>query len=176
MTAAIAYLIYSSSAYRATTAPQLGLLRRHHLSADGAWLFVSGRAGYWLARVEYPRQYVFASKRSKWPWCATGTGCFQYRSGLPVHRRRLDRRAQGIHISMDGKGRWMDKVFIERLWRSLKYECVYLHAFEIPLDAMIKSDSGWITIITSGPIRVLTTALRMKSMKASNRSVWQLKS
>ena len=36
----------------------------------------------------------------------------------------------GIRISMDGKGRWMDNVFIERLWRSLKYECVYLHAFE----------------------------------------------
>ena len=31
---------------------------------------------------------------------------------------------------MDGKGRWMDNVFIERLWRGLKYECVYLHAFE----------------------------------------------
>jgi len=35
-----------------------------------------------------------------------------------------------IRISMDGKGRWMDNVFIERLWRSLKYECVYLHAYE----------------------------------------------
>ncbi|NVN03882.1 MULTISPECIES: IS3 family transposase [Asaia] len=34
-------------------------------------------------------------------------------------------------ISMDGRGRWLDNVFIERLWRSLKYECVYLHAFEI---------------------------------------------
>ena len=32
----------------------------------------------------------------------------------------------GIRISMDGKGRWMDNVSIERLWRSLKYECVYL--------------------------------------------------
>ena len=31
----------------------------------------------------------------------------------------------GVAISMDGKGRWMDNVFIERLWRSLKYECVY---------------------------------------------------
>ena len=30
---------------------------------------------------------------------------------------------------MDGRGRWMDNVFIERLWRSLKYECVYLNAF-----------------------------------------------
>jgi putative transposase len=36
----------------------------------------------------------------------------------------------GIKISMDGKGRWMDNVFIERLWRSLKYECVYLNNFE----------------------------------------------
>ena len=35
-----------------------------------------------------------------------------------------------MRISMDGRGRWMDNVFIERLWRSLKYECVYLHAFE----------------------------------------------
>ena len=35
-----------------------------------------------------------------------------------------------VKISMDGRGRWMDNVFIERLWRSLKYECVYLNAFE----------------------------------------------
>ena len=35
-----------------------------------------------------------------------------------------------VKISMDGRGRWMDNVMIERLWRSLKYECVYLHAFE----------------------------------------------
>ena len=36
----------------------------------------------------------------------------------------------GVRISMDGRGRWMDNVFIERLWRSMKYECIYLHAFE----------------------------------------------
>jgi putative transposase len=35
----------------------------------------------------------------------------------------------GIRISMDGRGRFLDNIFIERLWRSLKYECVYLHAF-----------------------------------------------
>ena len=39
-------------------------------------------------------------------------------------------REAGVRISMDGRGRWMDNVFIERLWRSLKYECIYLHAFE----------------------------------------------
>jgi putative transposase len=39
-------------------------------------------------------------------------------------------RDAGVRISMDGRGRWMDNVFIERLWRSLKYECVFLNAFE----------------------------------------------
>ena len=36
----------------------------------------------------------------------------------------------GIQVSMDGKGRWLDNIFIERLWRSLKYEEVYLHAYD----------------------------------------------
>lgn len=41
----------------------------------------------------------------------------------------------GIRISMDGRGRWMDNVFIERLWRSLKYECVFLSAFDTGSEA-----------------------------------------
>ncbi len=45
-----------------------------------------------------------------------------------------------IKISMDGKGRWLDNVFIERLWRSLKYECVYLYGFEGGKDARLKID------------------------------------
>jgi len=36
----------------------------------------------------------------------------------------------GVTISMDGRGRWIDNVFIERFWRSLKYEEVYLHAYD----------------------------------------------
>lgn len=39
-------------------------------------------------------------------------------------------KQSGIKISMDGKGRFLDNIFVERLWRSLKYECVYLHAWE----------------------------------------------
>ena len=35
-----------------------------------------------------------------------------------------------VKISMDGKAAWRDNVFIERLWWSLKYECVYLNEFE----------------------------------------------
>jgi putative transposase len=38
-------------------------------------------------------------------------------------------RSRGISISMDGKGRWMDNVFIERLWKSVKYEDIYLKAY-----------------------------------------------
>jgi putative transposase len=40
-----------------------------------------------------------------------------------------------VTISMDGKGRWMDNVFVERLWRSLKYEEVYLKAYETVAQA-----------------------------------------
>ena len=39
---------------------------------------------------------------------------------------------------MDGKGRWADNVFVERLWRSLKYEHVYLHAYESVAEARAK--------------------------------------
>ncbi len=40
----------------------------------------------------------------------------------------------GVDISMDGKGRWVDNVFVERLWRSVKYEDVYLRAYETPTE------------------------------------------
>ena len=42
---------------------------------------------------------------------------------------------KGISISMDGKGSWRDNVFVERLWRSLKYEEVYLKAYDSVGDA-----------------------------------------
>ncbi|MBL3591768.1 MAG: IS3 family transposase [gamma proteobacterium endosymbiont of Lamellibrachia anaximandri] len=44
-------------------------------------------------------------------------------------------KENGIHISMDGKGSWRDNVFVERLWRSVKYEEVYLHAYDSVSDA-----------------------------------------
>ena len=45
--------------------------------------------------------------------------------------------AAGVRISMDGRGRWLDKVFVERLWRSLKYEEVHLKAYANGLEARI---------------------------------------
>ena len=43
----------------------------------------------------------------------------------------------GVRISMDGRGRWLDNVFVERLWRSLKYEEVHLKAYANGLEARI---------------------------------------
>ena len=58
-------------------------------------------------------------------------------SGQPVQRPRLDERAvrDGVKISMDGRGRWIDNRMIERPWRSVKYECVYSNAFETGAEA-----------------------------------------
>src|SRR5207245_8532532 len=57
--------------------------------------------------------------------------------GQPVHQRRLHRHPEAArgHDRMDGKGRCMDNIFVERLWRSLKYEEVYLHAYATVAEA-----------------------------------------
>ena len=44
-------------------------------------------------------------------------------------------KAHDVKISMDGKGRWRDNVFVERLWKSVKYEEVYLRAYDTVSDA-----------------------------------------
>jgi putative transposase len=52
--------------------------------------------------------------------------------------------AQAVRISMDGKGRYLDNIFIERLWRSLKYEDIFLKAYGSPAEA--RSGIGaWLT-------------------------------
>lgn len=55
----------------------------------------------------------------------------------------------GVQISMDGRGRWMDNVFIERLWRSIKYEEIYLrehatvHELERGVERWMKHYNTW---------------------------------
>ena len=53
-----------------------------------------------------------------------------------------------IKISMDGKGAWRDNRMIERLWRSLKYECVYLNAFETGSEMRV-GIGKWLTYYNS---------------------------
>ena len=50
----------------------------------------------------------------------------------------------GVKISMDGKGRWMDNVFIERLWRSLKYEDIYIKEYAT-VNALEQGLESWMT-------------------------------
>ncbi len=47
----------------------------------------------------------------------------------------VDLLKHGIAISMDGRGAWRDNVFVERLWRSVKYEEVYLRAYDSVAEA-----------------------------------------
>ena len=51
----------------------------------------------------------------------------------------------GIKVSMDGRGRWADNVYIERFWRTLKNEHIYLHEFDSVADAK-KSISSYIEV------------------------------
>ena len=46
-------------------------------------------------------------------------------------------QAHDIRISMDGRGRWLDNVFIERLWKTVKYEEVYLRAYASVSEAKV---------------------------------------
>jgi putative transposase len=50
--------------------------------------------------------------------------------------------AAGVAVSMDGRGRWMDNVFVERLWRTVKYEHLYLHDHATPA-ALQAGLAGW---------------------------------
>ncbi len=42
---------------------------------------------------------------------------------------------RGCHLSMDGRGAWRDNVFVERLWKSVKYERVYLHVYDSVIES-----------------------------------------
>lgn len=57
-------------------------------------------------------------------------------------------RDAGVRISMDGRGRWLDNAMIERLWRSLKYECVYLREYETCSD-LRRSLAWWFDFYNS---------------------------
>jgi putative transposase len=58
-------------------------------------------------------------------------------------------KENGIGISMDGKGRWRDNVFAERIWKSIKYEEVYLHA--TPRSARPETPSAITSTSTTPP-------------------------
>ncbi len=130
--------------------PEPRLVRRHYLHPDAARVPLSGRdhglghaQGSVLAVVE---QFAMSRHRSEAmadghrvlhrgaggcpqdPWSAE---IFNTDQGSQFTSPRFTQILHNatVKVSMDGRGRWMDNVMIERLW-SLKYECVYLNAFE----------------------------------------------
>lgn len=69
--------------------------------------------------------------------------------------------SHGIATSMDGRGSWRDTVFVERLWRSVKYEEVYLKAYESPAEA--RSSIGiWSFTTAHDRIRPIMAGRRMR--------------
>lgn len=74
----------------------------------------------------------------------TDKGC-QFTS--PEFTRKLEEA--GIRVSMYMRERWVDNVFIERLWRSLKYECVHLNAFDTGSQAR-KGIGAWMDFYNTG--------------------------
>ena len=135
-----------------------GVVHGCHLHPDASGLFVPGGdhglvqpLGFVLEAVEHAGAVLLLrSTRGK---RSTGT--------IPPEIFNTDQGSQftsteftgllkgaGVRISMDGRGRWMDNVFIERLWRSLKYECVYLNAFETGSEAR-QGIGHWIDLYNS---------------------------
>ncbi len=76
-----------------------------------------------------------------------------------------------IRISMDGRGRWFDNVFVERLWRSVKYEEVYLKAYESLSEATSSSTTqggGTRALTTGHPMRSTGTRFQRKRQQHSD--------
>jgi len=72
----------------------------------------------------------------KEPWWKEA-GNIQDRPRSPVHQRGLysDVAGEGGQVSIDSKGRYLDNIFVERLWRSIKYEEVYLKVYQTVAEA-----------------------------------------
>ena len=70
-----------------------------------------------------------------------------------------------ITISMDGKGRYMDNIFVERLWLSLKYEEAYLNAYASVAEAKAGIGSCSVSITRSASTRAWATARRARPTK-----------
>ena len=79
----------------------------------------------------------------------------------------------GIAISMDGKGAWRDNIFVERLWRSIKYEEVYLRGYDSVSEAALRSANTSLFTTVGGPTRALTARHPIKLTSPRCHSAWQ---
>ena len=115
-------------------------------------------------RVSITMEATSASRRWKRPSRSRATGHLQYRPGQPVHRVVFTGvlLGHGVAISMDGRGAWRDNVFVERVWRSVKYEEVYLRAYDRSATRAARSVAISPFTIIGARIRALTGARRTR--------------
>jgi len=128
----------------------VGIIRPDQVwSADITYLRMQHGFLYLTAIIDWFSRYVLAWRLSnslESLFCiealeealARGSpGIFNSDQGTQFTDRRFTGvlEAGGIQISMDGRGRALDNVFVERLWRSVKQEEVYLHAYATPVEA-----------------------------------------
>jgi putative transposase len=117
---------------------------RHHLHPDEAGLRLSGRhsrlghaQGAGASGVDQHEHGLLRRGAGRSDCQVRSPEIFNTDQGSQFTSADFTRvlKDNGIQISMDGKGRWVDNVFVERLWRSVKYEHVYLHAYESVAEA-----------------------------------------
>ena len=118
--------------------------RGHHLHPDGAWLRLSHGGGRLVQPESFEPSCIdhdggrFLRRGAGGGFGETRpAGDFQYRPGLQFTSEAFTGvlLGAGVAISMDGKGSWRDNVFVEQLWKSVKYEEVYLKAYDSVGDA-----------------------------------------
>ena len=114
--------------------------------------------------------------------CCRGSPCktrlpanLRHRSGQPVHSTEFTSVLinNAISISMDGKGAWRDNVFVERFWRTIKYEEVYLRAYDGVEEARYAATSpsttqGDLTQPLTAAPRIKPTLTRCRSARQRN--------
>ena len=125
--------------------------RSHHVwAADIRYIPMQRGFVYLVAVIDWARRRVLSGRLSNTlttDFCLDAVPEASNRDGKPAifntdpgcQFTSLDftglLKEHGIQVSMDGQGCWRDHVFVERRWKSVKYEAVYLHAYECGSDA-----------------------------------------
>ena len=163
-------------------AAQPGVGDGHYLHPDGARLRLSRRGA---RLVQPPRPGVAAVDTMEAAFCVETLEDALARYGKP-EIFNTDQGSQftgaaftgvlannGIAISMDGKGAWRDNVFVERLWRSVKYEEVYLRAYDSVGEARASIGRYSTSTMADDRIRALTARHPIKPTSPRCPSAWQ---
>ena len=150
----------------------------HHLNPRPEGLPVPGGCrglghppGARLEALQHPRCALLHGRRRRSPPALRPARDLQRRPGSQFTSLEFTSvlKDSGVAISMDGRGRCMDNIFIEHLWRSLKYEAVHVHEISDGLQAQCLI-SRWFAFVTTGGLTMPWGAARQpRPMKGECR-------